>query len=453
MHHSEQPHSFITGALNEPMDRPLSIAILGAGARGTAYAEVAARRPAQARIVAVAEPRPRLREAFAARHGITEAACFATWQEFAARPRMADIAVISVMDADHVGAATALADLGYQLLLEKPMATTEADCEAIAEAVRRNNTTLAVGHVIRYTPYTVALKQLIATGQVGDIVSVQHLEPVGYYHFAHSFVRGNWRREAASTFLLMSKSCHDIDWLSYLIERPVRRVSSFGSLSHFRPDQAPPGAGHRCISCPVEESCAYSAKRMYVDGLLHGGTKWYFTEIMSEGELTREAVDKALAEGPYGRCVYGCDNDVVDHQVVNLEYEGGVTASFTLTAFTPVEHRRTKIFGTRGQVTGDGRFIEFYDFRTEQTTVLDTLDAGPSAADGHGGGDEGLFHAFLDALHSGRPNLILSGLEDSLDSHRVVFAAERARREGTVVELAHPTAHEPGEEPPCRTTG
>ncbi|MGA5097056.1 Gfo/Idh/MocA family protein [Streptomyces lavendulocolor] len=429
------PASFVTGDLARPMDRPVTIAVLGAGARGSAYAELAAARPESARIVAVAEPHDPHRTAFAARYGLSPEAVFDTWQDFAAEPRMADVAVIAVMDADHLAAATRLADLGYQILLEKPMATTEADCEAIAAAARRNGTALAVCHVMRYTPYTVTLKKLIAEGAIGDITSVQHLEPIGYYHFAHSFVRGNWRREDESSFLLMAKACHDIDWLNHIVGRPVRQVSSFGSLTHFRASQAPEGAGDRCVSCKVEPDCAYSALRMYYGGLRQGGTKRYFTRIITAGELTETATAKALAEGPYGRCVYASDNDVVDHQVVNLEYEDGVTASFTLTAFTPLENRHTKIFGSRGQITGDGRHIEVYDFLTERTTVIDTSMDGASAAEGHAGGDEAMFNAFIDALHGGSPELIVSGIDDTLASHRVVFAAERARRSHSVVTL------------------
>ncbi|MFD0443153.1 hypothetical protein ACFQ10_12485 [Streptomyces indonesiensis] len=162
--------------------------------------------------------------------------------------------------------------------------------------------------------------------------------------------------------------------------------------------------------------------------------KRYFTRIVAD-EMTAEAVETALAEGPYGRCVYACDNDIVDHQVVNLQYEGGVTASFTLTAFTPQENRHTKLFGTHGQITGDGRTIEIYDFRTDERTVIDTDNGGASAAEGHGGGDAGLIEAFVRAHHEGRPDLLLTGPEASRDSHRVVFSAERSRRTGQVVRL------------------
>ncbi|GAA2800411.1 Gfo/Idh/MocA family oxidoreductase [Kitasatospora paracochleata] len=425
---------FVTGRSGAPLDRPLTLAVLGAGARGEAYAHLAAAHPDRARVVAVAEPRERVRTAFADRHHVAPESRYATWRELAARPRLADVAVVCLPDADHLPAATALADLGYQLLLEKPMATTEAGCEQVADAARRSGTALAVAFVLRHTPYTIALKKLITDGAVGDIVSVQHLEPVGHYHFAHSFVRGYWRRESESSFLLMTKSCHDIDWLGHVVGRSVTRVSSFGSLTHFRPDQAPPRAADRCVDCPLEPDCAYSAVRLYREGLRVGGPKEYFTRVVTGGELTEDAVAQALTEGPYGRCVYHADNDVVDHQVVNLEYEGGVTASFTLTAFTPMEDRRTKVFGTRGQLTGDGRHIEVYDFRSERTVRIDTAAAG-SVADDHAGGDTGLFDDFVDALRSGETERITTGLDATLASHRVVFAAERARRTGTVVEL------------------
>ncbi|MCW3839581.1 Gfo/Idh/MocA family oxidoreductase [Micromonospora yasonensis] len=426
---------FITGELRVPMTRPLSLVIVGAGARGSAYAALAARRPDQARVTAVAEPRIRVRTTFADRYGIPDARQFDNWRDLAQLPRMADVAVVAVQDLDHKDAAVALADLGYQLLLEKPMATSEADCEAIADAVRRNRTALAIAHVMRYTPYTVALKQLLAHGAIGDIVSIQHLEPIGYYHFVHSFVRGSWRREDESAFLLLAKSCHDIDWLCDIVGQPVRRVSSFGSLTHFTSSNAPAGATDRCLTCPLTKTCVYAAPRMYLDGLRHGGAKQYYASVVTAGELTEDAVTAALADGPYGRCVYHSDNDVVDHQVVNLEFDGGTTAAFTLTAFTPLENRRTKIFGTRGQLTGDGRHLEVYDFRTERTTVIDTDLDGSSAADGHAGGDAGLVNAYIDALHGGRPDLIVSGIDASLMSHRVVFAAERARRTGEVVPL------------------
>jgi predicted dehydrogenase len=419
----------------QPLNRPVTLAFAGAGARGSAYAALAGARPRRSRVVAVAEPRSLLRDRIAAAHGVEPAHTFETWQEMAARPRLADAVVVAVRDRDHLEAALAFIARGYDVLLEKPMATTEEDCETIADAAERAGVLLALCHVMRYTPYTKELERLVASGRLGDLVSIQHLEPIGSWHFAHSYVRGNWRREDESTFLLLAKACHDIDWLDALVARPVRRVSSFGSLSHFTPVNAPAGAAPRCLDCKVESDCPFSAVRHYREGLRNAGAKRHYTRIMAP-ELTEAAVDRALAEGPYGRCVYDCDNDVVDQQSVLIEYEGGITASFLLTAFTPVENRRTRLFGSRAQVTGDGRYLEVYDLLTEKTTVVDTAVEGiTTTTEGHAGGDAGLMTAFVDALFEGDTTRIVSSGRSAVDSHRLVFAAERARRTGTVVSV------------------
>ncbi|MGC4949028.1 Gfo/Idh/MocA family protein [Streptomyces sp. DT224] len=431
---TDQVFSNLSSHQGRPLDRPLTLALAGAGARGTGYANLAAEGDTPVALVAVAEPRTARRDELADRHGVPAGHRYTDWRLMAAAPRLADAVVIAVQDAQHVEAAEAFAARGYDILLEKPMATDAEECARIAAAAEAAGVSVTVCHVMRYSPYSRKVKALVDQGRIGDIVSVQHLEPVGYWHFAHSFVRGNWRREDLSSFALLTKSCHDIDWLGHIVGRPVEAVSSFGSLRHFRAENAPQGAGERCVSCAVEPDCPYSARKLYQIGLREGGVKRYFTRIAAE-EMTEESVEKAMAEGPYGRCVYRSDNDVVDHQVVNLQYEGGATASFTLTAFTPQENRHTKIFGTRGQLTGDGRTIEIYDFTTDERTVIDTDNGGSSGAEGHGGGDAGLVDAFVRAHHEGRPDLLLTGARESRDSHRVVFAAERARVTGQVVRL------------------
>ncbi|OIJ90462.1 oxidoreductase [Streptomyces colonosanans] len=417
-----------------PLDRPLSVAIAGAGARGAGYAALAAAGGTPVTIAALAEPRVGRRDQLASRYSVPTTHCHDDWRQMAGGPRLADVVIIAVQDTQHVEAVEAFAARGYDILLEKPMGTTAAECDRIAAAAEDAGVSLTVCHVLRYAPYTVRLKRILDSGRIGEIVNVQHLEPIGYWHFAHSFVRGSWRREDTSGFLLLTKCCHDIDWLGYIVGRPVRAVSSFGGLAHFRAENAPEGAGERCVSCSIEPGCPYSARRLYEVGLREGGVKRYFTSVAAE-ELTEACVEEALASGPYGRCVYHTDNDVADHQVVNLEYEGGTTASFTATAFTPQENRSTKIFGTRGQITGDGRHIEIYDFATDERTLIDTDAGGASAAEGHGGGDAGLISSFVRAHHEGRPELLLTGAAESRDSHRVVFAAEQSRRSRQVVQL------------------
>jgi len=415
----------------------LTMAIAGAGARGFAYAEAASSLPDPVRVVAVAEPREAQRRRFLDAFSVPEAGAFEDWRVLAAQPRLADFVVISLLDDQHVDAAIAFAEKGYDILLEKPMATTEEDCERIVEAIDAAGVRFAVSHVLRYTPFTLALQEILRSGEIGEIVNIDHLEPIGHWHFAHSFVRGNWRREDESSSLLLQKSCHDIDWLCAIVGRPVERISSFGSLRHFRPESRPEGASDRCTSCAVESSCPFSALRFYRRGLESPGTgEEYMARVMS-GDLTPESVEQALEEGPYGRCVYASDNDVVDHQVVQLGFEGGVVVSFTMTAFSEGANRKTRIFGTKGQINADGRMIEIFDFMTGQTRVVDTDVHGHAAEDGHAGGDIGLVRAYVDALRSEDPSALASGARESLASHRVVFAAERARRTGTIVRLDH----------------
>jgi len=408
----------------------VTLAIIGAGNRGRVYAGFAERHPEIARVVAIAEPRPFQRERLRALHGVPAERSFSSWEEPAALPRMADAVVIATADALHADVAAAFAARGYDLLLEKPMATTEDDCVRIVEAVERAGVILAVCHVMRYTPYTRALKAQVDAGRIGDIVSVQHLEPVGWWHQAHSYVRGNWRREDESTFMLMAKSCHDLDWLRHIVGRPCARVSSFGGLAHFRPEARPAGAGERCIDCAIEPDCAYSAKRFYLECLETPERRRWPLSVITD-DLTAAGVNAALRDGPYGRCVYACDNDVVDHQVVSCEFAGGATAAFTMTAFAAAAPRKTQLFGTRGSIDGDGRRIAVFDFLTAATEVIDT--GAPES--GHSGGDDGVIAAFCQAVATRDPAPILSGPRESLETHRMVFAAERARREGTVVTL------------------
>jgi predicted dehydrogenase len=414
--------------------KKLRLAVIGAGSRGTTYANIALEHHKDVEIVGVAEPRDFHRERMANTHKISSENVTRDWHDWLTREKFADAIIIATPDALHAVPAIAFAKLGYHLLLEKPMAPTEPECRKIVDAVNRAGVMLAVCHVMRYTPYTRALKQVLESGRIGEIVSVQHLEPVGYWHQAHSFVRGNWGNESRSSSMLLQKSCHDLDWLRHVIGLPCERVSSFGSLHHFRESQKPAGAADHCLDCEIESDCAFSAKRFYLRELEQGNTDWPVNVITSD--TTQTGVLEALRTGPYGRCVYSCDNDVVDHQVVNLEFSGGVTASFTMTAFTRGRDRETRIFGTKGELFGNGQTFEVYDFLTEQTGTIDTeLESDGSIQSGHGGGDEGVMYAFLTALRENNPNHILSGPNESLESHLMVFAAETSRHKARVCEL------------------
>ena len=412
----------------------VTLALVGAGLRGQAYARHAVS-TGQARVVAVAEPDPGRRAAAAEEFGIAPEHVYESWTGLVAEPRLAEAAIVATQDRMHRDPAVALADLGYHLLIEKPLAPTEEDAAAIVDAALRNKVIAAVCHVMRYTPYTKLVKGLVDSGRIGKLVSVQHLEPVGWWHFAHSFVRGNWRNSEESGPLLLTKCCHDIDWLVHLFGQLPERVSSFGSLSHFRASERPAGAAGRCLDCQVESTCPYSAKRRYEQAL--ADPEDHFWPLGAVTPIaTEESLVAALRDGPYGRCVYDCDNDVVDHQVVNLAFPDGATCSFTVSAFTPMENRRTRLQGTRGYLDGDGRRVTLLDFLTGETEILDSEEtAGSSAADGHGGGDEGLVDAFLAAVTTGDATLLSSDPAESLATHRVVWAAEQARLRDEVIRL------------------
>lgn len=414
--------------------KPVSYIVVGAGGRGTGYATYASQHPDLAEVVGVAEPREPARMRLVTEHDIPPHNIYTDWQDVANREKFADAAIITTQDAMHTEPAIALAEKGYHLLLEKPMAPAADECKRIVDAVKANGVMLAVGHVMLYTRYTQALKRLLDDGAVGDIVSMQHLEPVGYWHQAHSFVRGNWRNEAESSFMLLAKSCHDLDWIRYIMNEKCLSLASFGSLKHFRREEKPVEAGDalRCVACDFEPNCAYSAKRFY---LARAGKDAGWPVNVLTFDTSHEGVLKALHEGPYGRCVYECDNDVVDNQVVNMRFDHGKTASFTMTAFNMGGHRRTCIFGTQGEIYGDGSKIWHSDFLTEETNIIDTSATDGSILGGHGGGDYGLMAAFIKAVANDDPSGLLSGPDETLESHLMVFAAEQARREHRVVDL------------------
>ncbi|MDP4501749.1 Gfo/Idh/MocA family oxidoreductase [Nonomuraea sp. G32] len=418
----------------------VTLAVIGAGLRGSGYARLA-REGGLAEVVAVAEPDQDRRSDFAAEHGIPVERAFADWRDLLAGERLADAVIVATQDRLHLQPAVRAAELGYHILLEKPMAPTEEDAAAIAEAADRNGVILAVCHVLRYAPYTRRLKELLDEGRIGQIMNIQHLEQVGWWHQAHSFVRGNWRNEAESAPMLLAKACHDLDWIVHIKGEMPERVSSFGKLVHFTKESRPAGAADRCLDCSIEPTCPYSARQLYMECLADPDRHiWPLGAITRD--FTEEGVLTALREGPYGRCVYACDNDVVDSQVVIMEFADGTSATCTMTAFGALEHRKTRIFGTHGSIECDGETLRVHDFLTDEVSVIDALaGADASAASGHGGGDGALLEAFVAAVRDNNPGLVSTDAQASLATHRVVWAAEQARHTRTVVSIGKAPHH------------
>ena len=407
---------------------PITAVVLGAGSRGSTYAGYAKEHPEELKIVAIAEPRKDRLDALAEEVGVPQEYRFRHWEELLAQPKLADCAFICTLDDDHTAPALKAMELGYHLLLEKPMSNQEEECRLIAETAKKTGRRLTVCHVLRYTPFYMTLKALIDRGEVGQVTTINQIENVGYWHQAHSFVRGNWRNTKETSPMLLQKSCHDMDIILWLMGSNCTRVQSFGSLGYFTPKNAPEGAAKRCLDgCPHVETCSYSAPKLYLDMERTGWPVDVITTDMSE-----EGRRKALEEGPYGRCVYYCDNDVVDRQVVNMEFENGSVATFTMTGLSADFFRELKIFGTQGQIRANMGTKEIVLHRFGEDPKMIPVDMGLEAS-GHGGGDYGIMADFLRILREGGESR--SSAEASLQSHLICFAAERSRKENIVVTL------------------
>ncbi|MHB8113018.1 MAG: Gfo/Idh/MocA family protein [Bellilinea sp.] len=457
---------------------PLNAILIGAGQRGAdSYAPYALQHPAELRFTAVVEPRAERRARFAAVHHIPPERCFASWEEALAVPLMGEAAVIATQDSLHAAPALAAMQAGYHILLEKPIAVNLPDCQALIETSEQTGRQLHVCHVLRYTRHMRLMREIVQSGVLGDVVDVDHRENVAYWHMAHSYVRGNWRNQAESGPMILTKCVHDLDILPWLLGQAPLAVSSSGGLLHFRAENAPAGAPLRCTDgCPVSDSCPYYAPQLYL-GL---EPFWYsYAETAPKGlacwaarrmadqpglvnllstvisplrqvtnyrgwpltvlaeDPTPENIMAALQDGPYGRCVYHCDNDVVDHQVVNLQFDGGTTATLTMHGHSPVEHRSTRIEGTRGRLVGQlgngGSWLEVEIHRSRRKTRYDT-SAPPQA--GHGGGDQQLMADFIASVRrGGNPPEVQTAARQALQAHRLAFLAEQARLEGNVIAL------------------
>ncbi|MCE5198908.1 MAG: Gfo/Idh/MocA family oxidoreductase [Armatimonadota bacterium] len=415
--------------------RKVSFVVVGAGCRGSGYTKYIQSSPDEGEVIAVCEPIDEVRNRFGDTYNIPEELRFHDWKDILDKPKLAEAALICTQDAQHRDPAVALAGMGYHLMLEKPMAPTPEDCKVIYDAVIKNGVMLAVCHVLRYTALNIKLKEIIDSGVIGDIRDIQLIEQVGFWHQAHSYVRGNWRNEKESSSMLLAKSCHDMDILNYFIPSKCKSVSSFGSLSYFTRENQPKGAADRCTDCPrdIESKCPYSALKIYIRDRINSLDEWPVNVLTHEA--TEEAVMRELENGPYGRCVFACDNDVVDHQVVNLEFEGGATASFTMSAFNFAAGREVFIMGDQGALKCTETGIDHYDFLSGKKSAI-PLDTGDGLiTSGHGGGDFGLMGNFLNAVRNNDPSYITSGPDVSLESHLIVFAAEKARRDNTVEHL------------------
>lgn len=412
--------------------KQLTVALIGAGNRGQTYTNIM--KDERFKVVAVAEPIEDRRNYIKETHNIPDEMCFTTWEDLVKQPKLADVAIVSTQDRMHFAPAMELIRQKYNLLLEKPAAPTAEECIKLREAAKENGVKILVCHVLRYTPFFGKIKEMIDTGMVGKVITIHHDECVGNRHQSHSFVRGNWHNSEESACMILAKSCHDLDIIQWLIDSPCKSVHSFGSLSYFTPENAPKGSPDYCIEgCPEADTCYYNAVKLY----LEDEKNLWFREAASQIiKPTQEQMEHTLRTTQYGKCVFKCKNDVVDHQVVNMEFENGATASFSMSAFNE-GGRHIRVMGTKGEIWGDMRksTIDFYDFATREHTIIDPSERKltDSILDGHGGGDGGIVNVLHKYLTEGYKGELLSEIEISVQNHLIAFAAETSRLENKVV--------------------
>ncbi len=409
----------------------ITIAVAGLGSRGNAYAAALASFTDRAKIVACADILPDRVERFGDKYGVPSDARFSSAEEMLERERLADVMIIATPDRCHFSQAASALDKSYHLLLEKPVSPILSECFELAKKAKEKSRSVIVCHVLRYTAFYRKLKALIDSGVIGDVVSIKADEKVGYWHQAHSFVRGNWANSGKSSPMILQKCCHDMDIFHWLVGKRCVAVSSFGSLTHFKQSEAPAGATERCTEeCPSYHSCPYSVESSYIDQAKGGYFGWPVDVVTQEP--TMGALLENLKTGPYGRCVYHCDNDVVDHQVVNALFEGGATLSFTMCAFTSSNcwGRETYVMGTKGDIIADtGRDrIEVGVFRGD-TQVYESVSTETDGF-GHGGGDFGIIRDLIALLEGEDASASVTDIGETLESHVMALAAEESRTHG-----------------------
>lgn len=415
--------------------KKLSMIVIGAGGRGRTYTGFANKHPDMYEVVGVAEPLDVRREYIIKRHPKAAEHAYTHWKDILAVPKFADIAIISTMDRMHMEPALKAIELGYDLLLEKPIAPTPEECKVLVDAAEKKGTRILVCHVLRYTNFFRALKKFIDSGKLGRVMSIVHTEGVGNLHQSHSFVRGNWHNSEESSFMLLQKSCHDLDILQWLIGKECKRVQSFGSLSYFTAANRPEGAPDYCLDgCPKADTCRFHAKTVY----LGTAKTWMRNAVCENPEATDEEVLEALKRGRFGRCVFACDNDVVDHQVVNMEFEDDITVTFSMNAFNP-GGRDIRIMGTEGELIASmSKPIAYYTpLSTAKTEEINLIESAgdESIAGGHGGGDTGIMFALHDLVSENKASESVCPIRTAYKNHLIAFAAEESRHTGKVVSL------------------
>lgn len=413
----------------------LTVAVIGCGSRGFCYGNPMSKRVDKYKIVSVcdisSEKLTRAKNTF----NLDDTALFLDEKEFF-KQRRADVLVLSTQDRDHVRQCVRALELGYDVLLEKPISPLKEELEELLLAQKKYGGKVVVCHVLRYAPGFVKVKELLDSGVIGELVRIEALEQVAYWHQAHSFVRGNWRNDNETSPMIMQKCCHDLDLLQYYVGAKCKSVYSVGSLKFFKKENQPNGASDRCADCKYINDCAYSAENLYVKRWKKMGSpkfSWPYNVVDSTNPNTEESLRLAYTQNAYGRCVFACDNNVVDNQAVMMTFENGVEASLIMTAFTAGPGRRMTLHGTLGTIElyDDKDLLKVSVYGKDATEYkLSELIQGDDEFS-HGGGDVRLVDDFYEVVVNGQKSG--TSLEGSVESHLMALASEESRKTGKVV--------------------
>lgn len=426
-------------------NRPITAIIVGAGHRSFVYSELAKTNPEMLKIVGVADPNPIRRKKAMDYFGFKEDMCFENAEELAKKGKLADTVINGTMDEQHLETAVPLLDAGYDMLLEKPFAPNEEEMRQIVNCAKKNNSKVMICHVLRYTPFYYAIKERIVNGEIGDIINIQTTEHVSYHHLSTSYIRGKWANsDKCHTSMLLAKCCHDLDIIMWMMsETKPKQISSFGGKFQFKPENAPKQAGTICMKdCPLVDTCVYSTKRLYID---HPDRWAFYVWDALEGKKNISIEDKIAlmkSDNPYARCIYKCDNNVVDHQSVLINFESGATGTHNMVGGSAEPRREIHIIGTKGEIFGNFEESKFTvlkidpspDAHNEECDVeeVDLRVTGDmvGAYGGHGGGDERLAADFVKFIRGEKPSLACTSIFDSVAGHLSVYLADKSRENG-----------------------
>ena len=408
---------------HKKIKNPVTAILVGAGNRGTIYADYSITHPEELKIVAVADPNLERQKKLKVKYNLTEENCFDNWEDIFLRQKFADAIIIATPDNMHVKPCLAAMDAGYDILLEKPIAPTENECRLILQKALETKRIVGVCHVLRYSPYFRQLKEVLDAGVIGEVISIQHMEPIEQVHMSHSYVRGKWRNSEVSSPIILAKSCHDTDIIRWLANSPAQDVHCFGNLKWFTTANAPEGSTERCTDgCKSESTCPYSALQIY----LRDKQRLYVFDLPDDRSEWNKIIVEKLKTTDYGRCVYRMDNNQPDHLTVNILFENGITAAFSMEAHVSYEGRRTRIMGSKGDIVGDMETFVLTDFKTRRKTSW------KMKTNAHGGGDHRLVKDWVQAVAHQDKSFLSSSIEVSIESHLIAFAAEKSRLDRTI---------------------